>query len=450
MRKKIDYFKAMTGKKLSEIHHSYQQDFVSYWNCKLNSMYKPILLGRDVETGKPFYASLEQLMNHLSIMAPSKKGKSTLLLYLMMQIISRGFGCALIDPSEGGDTAYKLVKFCQQIGKKYLLIDLNRLQNPVLNPFHENKYESVTYLVDAFKVLFSVQDLAETPLIAKYLQAIMHVLWNAGLTVVEAKYFTSRIYEAQQQYILQKSAEAEKKSYYDSHHRILIEEALAKESMRKYFISTTSRLEPLNHPALQALVGDPSSIDLRKFIADNGVIIMVSSLRELEELQVRLANTIVINEIVSQHPGNNFWLFIDEARDYTTSKVGELLDKKAKTGLNVGLLYHHLDQFEDRRLRKSVEVNTHIKFDLLKKREAWTTLNEMDSVYLRIPELNAELGTPKASSFNRRRADVLKNIRQRIPYESERISIEPPAKRTVANRETIDHSKDRPKTIFDD
>jgi hypothetical protein len=448
MRKKIDYFKAITGKKLSQIHHSYQQDFVGYWNSTLNSKYKPILIGRDAETGKPFYVSVEQLMNHMHFIAPTKKGKSSFFIYLAQEIARRGFGFFVMDSSDKGDTVKKLLGFCQRENKKYLYIDLNEKNNPVLNPFEKNQYKSVSYLSDAFKVLFNVKDQAATANIAKYLPALLHVLMNAKLTLAEARYFTNRIYKHQQAYILQLS----RKNELDSRHRELLQEAFSVWRIYERFISTTSRLEPLFHPAIEALFGDHSSVKLHELIEKNYIILLNVDCDELGELQKRLVATVIINLILYHHPsGKPYWMFIDEAEDYATSKVGEILDKKAKAGLNVGLMNHFEEQFEDRRLRGSVKINAPIKFEFPKKQEAWVTLNEMETVYLRLPTVHMEYGEIKGSPFNRDREKILQKIRQRIPYDlTEGTDSKPSRADEVADRKTINHPKDRPKTVFDD
>lgn len=428
MRENVDWFKLGTGISLKDIEDSFQLDLPGAITVEGSSQFERILLGRDAESGRPFYASAEQLQHHMHIMGPSKKGKSTTVIELIQELALRGFPSIVFDASAGGDTVYKLINFWNQHDQKYLLIDLRRLENPVINSLHrddiyQDKYKSVVHLDDAFQVGFGIKDLSETPLIAKYLKAVLHVLWNAGLvtdhkpTIVEAKYFTDKTYISQREYLLGKSQEAEQKFGFDSHHRILIEEAYKNPRLYERFISTTSRLEPLNHPAIQALFGDVSSVNIGKLLDEGYHIGVVSSYDDLEDIQNRLVVTILLNEFLYHHRGQPYFLWLDEAQDYATTKLGELLDKKAKTGLNICLINHHLDQFEDEKLRRSVMVNTAIKYEFMKKREAYVKLNEMDEVYLRMNEVQTEKGTPTTSPFNRTRTRVLNNIKQRIPYD---------------------------------
>ncbi len=414
MRKRINWFQIASGIKKDHLKHRYRQDITGYLNTCLNSGHPPIELGR-LEDGKPFYVSVEQLMNAMHFMAASKKGKSTSFLGIAEELIKRGFGLFNIDQSDGGDTAKKLLGICQRYKKKYLYIDLNLDYNPVINPFDFNDIDkSIVYLKDAFQVLFSVKDSASTSNISRYLPAILQVLMDAKMSIVEAKYFTLKIYAAQRNYILEQA----KKNESSPHRRLTLEDVYFNARMYDRFVSTTGRLEPTIHPAIEALFGHKSTVNLAQMIQNNYTIIVNLALEKLDELQKRFVGTVLINLILYHHrSGKHYWLFVDEAQDYANQKLGEMLDKKAKSNLHVGLLNHHLEQFEDKKLQTSVKVNTPIKFEFPKKQEAWVTLNEMDPVYLRMPHVYTKYGTPTPSEFTRERKIILHKISKRIPYD---------------------------------
>jgi len=446
VRQKIDWFKSWTGKSIDDISRSFQNDFTSYWEVKSNSKYEPIELGRDPEIGSPFYISLEQLKHHFRMLGATQLGKSMLALYFMMKIIVLTMlsdypqGIFLVDPSASGDTSRKLLGFCESIDfKKVLVIDLNETKNPVINPFHKDKYATVNNLDDAFQVLFSVKDSADTPNIAKYLPAIMHILWNAGLTIAEAQHFTLPLYEIQQQYILRKSEQAEKKQNLTPHHRRLIETAIEPKSYDR-FVSTTSRLEQLNHPAIQALFGAKSTVHLARLIKEGWVISLIANSNQLSQLQRRSVVTILINEVIyaieslcTRGWNGRFYLLIDEAGQYCTRKLAEVLDLKSKIGLTVGIMHQDDSQFDDPQILGSVRKNCKNRFffgkdaiQLIKtevpQQEMAVELNGISPFHLRVPDIMTY--DPSQEFFNelranpiyRERATVLQEFAKRIPY----------------------------------
>lgn len=309
MRQRINWFKAATGIKKSHLKNVYREDITGRINVSINSQFEEIELGR-MEDGRPFYVSLEQLMNAMHFIAASKKGKSTSFLGIAEEIVKRGFGLFNIDQSDGGDTAKKLLGLCQRYNKKYLYIDLNLDYNPVINPFDFNDVDkSIVYLQDAFQVLFNVKDAAATANISRYLPALLQVLMDAKMSIVEAKYFTLKIYDAQRNYILEQA----KKNESSPHRRLTLKDVYFNARMYDRFISTTARLEPIIHPAIEALFGHKSTVNLRELIRNNYTIILNLAVEGLNDLQKRFVGTVLINLILYHHPGNHYWLFVDEA-----------------------------------------------------------------------------------------------------------------------------------------
>jgi hypothetical protein len=82
----------------------------------------------------------------------------------------------------------------------------------------------------------------------------------------------------------------------------------------------------------------------------------------------RLLGTVIINEIlhgISRLRSSNwkgvYYLYIDEAGDYATPKVSEMLDKKRKAGLRLTLSHQRFDQFHDKDVLSAVYGGTKIK-----------------------------------------------------------------------------------------
>src|SRR5687767_7850413 len=58
----------------------------------------------------------EDRESHIHILGAPGEGKSKLLELLVRQDIDRGYGCCLLDPSDNGETAYKVLKYCIKKG----------------------------------------------------------------------------------------------------------------------------------------------------------------------------------------------------------------------------------------------------------------------------------------------------------------------------------------------
>jgi hypothetical protein len=474
--KRGERFKNITGKERGQLRP--RLNLRGKAKVRNKSKYPPLILGTD-EQWNPFWISMEQLKSHLHIMGATQLGKSKLALYLMREIIKRGNGLCLIDPSFRGDTCYQLLAFIEEFNKtaekkvNVLLIDLRRDKNPVLNPFHASKYKTAAYLDDAFRVLFQVTDAATTANISKYLPAVIHVLWNAGKIVkendknkniglVEAKYFTDPIYEKQREWILERSAAAERKFNLDPHHRIVIQSAHYYPRLRERFLSTTGRLEPIIHPAVEALFGADSTVNVPNLIAEDWVILANVDNDDLTQLQRRLVATVLINEIIygirvldnqMQKQGKKwekrYYLFIDEAGEYATPKLAELLNLMSKSGLTVAFMNQDYSHFENEKLLGAVKKNAKNKIffgedagylvgEALKTQHAAVKLDGMDPVKLRIPDVpdvyvNAEtIAQLHEHKIYRPRKEVLNDISKHVPYSRE--DIVPPGSRKNADR----------------
>src|SRR4051794_6047105 len=63
------------------------------------------LLAHSKKDNLPILLSEEDRETHMHLLGGTRQGKSRLLQLLIQGDIERGFGCCLLDPSDGGDTA---------------------------------------------------------------------------------------------------------------------------------------------------------------------------------------------------------------------------------------------------------------------------------------------------------------------------------------------------------
>jgi hypothetical protein len=289
----------------------------------------------------------------MHIIGTTGEGKSKFLEYLIREDIDRGNGLCFLDPSENGDTVYKVLSYCEQKGhQKILLIDphhryrFNKIAP--INPFTRYREASVASVMDTIRVLFRQRDAAETPIIQRYLPAILHVLHNAGMTLYDALYFTDPIYVRQREQILDANDSLDRQ-------RLMLESVFSNRTLFLEFQSTVRRLEPLFHPTLQLMFGSRRGINFPELIADGWVVLVnLYAGFGFEPIHTRLVGTAIINEIVTSLDRLNangwkgrYYLYIDEAARYANRNLADLLSNKRKSGLSVILAHQYFSQFEE-------------------------------------------------------------------------------------------------------
>lgn len=290
----------------------------------------------------------------MHIIGTTGEGKSKFLEYMIREDIDRGNGLCFLDPSDRGDTLYKVLKYCAKVGRdKVLLIDPHHKHTykvvcPI-NPFSKYKEASVANIMDTIRVLFGTADAAETPRIQRYLPAILSVLWNAKMTLHEALYFTDPLYAVQREKILSASSELDR-------HRLELERVFSNATyFRLNFESTINRLQPLFQSTLDLMFGYRDGVKFTDLIAEGWVILVnLYAGFGFEPIHTRLLGTTIINEIIFalDRLANRGWkgvyyLYIDEAGRYANRNLANLLAYKRKSGLRLTVAHQYFKQFED-------------------------------------------------------------------------------------------------------
>jgi hypothetical protein len=316
----------------------------------------------------------EERESHLHILGTTGEGKSRLIEHLIRGDIKKGNGVCLLDPTDRGETAYNILRYCASIGfEKVCLIDPHTIHShnrvACIQPFNYKKtYQNATVanLMDTVRVLFQTKDAADTPRIQRYLSAVLHVLWNAEMTFHEAVYFTdfrNPTYRAHRYEILSHSHPQDR-------HRIVIEDAFDNYTRwQMYFASTINRLEPFFDSTLDLMFGAGSGIDFMKMITEGWVILVnLYSGLGFEPIHTRLLGTTIINELIFalDRLKNRGWkgvyyLYIDEAGRYANRNLADLLAYKRKSGLRVTVAHQYFRQFEDATVLDAVKNLTKMK-----------------------------------------------------------------------------------------
>lgn len=313
----------------------------------------------------------EERENHLHIVGTTGEGKSKLLEHIMRYDIDKGNGFLFLDPSAGGKTAYDVLRYCAYKGRdKVIFIDPAHLFSHGkvigLNPFldHQSLEDAcVTNVFDIVKIIFGTKDESETPMIAKYLPAILHVLYKAKATLYEALYFTDRD---------NLSYWSKRDAIFDCSHshdrfRVSLEELFLNPYLYPEIRSTVRRLEPLFQDII-ALSLAKTGLDFTKLVREKYIVLVNLSSFHLQPIHRRLLGTLLINELdfaVDRMRASGwkgvYYLYIDEVGQYATRKLADLLAYKRKNGLRVNLAHQYFNQFEDKYVLDAVTNLTKTK-----------------------------------------------------------------------------------------
>lgn len=397
-----DYFKLITGKTESELTRIPTLDEIEddYWKG-LHSEDETLPLALSLSQGEISIIQ-EQREDHFWVLGSTGEGKSKFLEYLIRKDIDRlkadedlpkneRRSCSLcfIDPTPQGKIARLILNYCAEIGfEKVLLIDPYLIKShkkvPPINPFHyeESHIESsVDYLMDAFRVLFEVEDLSKTSNIATYLNAIFSLVHYAGLTASDLLPFTtikSPRHQLERERVIRMVEARLAKGEIPRYKSEIVEKHI--EDVRFAYInypvwkqeisSTVRRLNQMvNNSTLRLIFGHRRGVDFEKLVTDGWVILVNASTGEgLGSLQARLLATVVINEIIftieklrRRGFDKPYYLYLDEASRYATDKLVEVLDTKRNIKLRMIISNQYPSQLKRRGIYDSVKTNAKTK-----------------------------------------------------------------------------------------
>lgn len=317
--------------------------------------------------------------SHFHILGSTREGKSKFLEYLIRHDIDRlqsgeGVGLCFIDPSDQGDTIRKILAYCAEINfKKVFLVDpyrlwMNKKVAPI-NPFNYNHSQigaSISHMKDSLRVLFGVKDAGDTSNIERFGFHLFNVLHRAKMTLNDLTWWTSRNdfgYLVKREFIydrLARDPRAERSI-------IALNDAFSTTQTFERFQSTIGRASAIaESESLSYIFGHRNGVDFRKLI-EHGYVVLVN-VSDLDVLPSRFLATVVINQVLQGMDrlrrngyGKPYYLYIDEAGEYATRKLARVLELKGKAGIRVILAHQHPGQFEDQRIRDTVETQAKMK-----------------------------------------------------------------------------------------
>lgn len=354
----------------------------------LTSQYPLIELGWS-EDGL-FFLTEEDCEGDFHILGAKGEGKSKLIELLLRHRIDNGQGACFLDPSDNGDTMYKVLKYAIKKGyERIVIVDPHDIVSservPVINPLHYSAPSAavVGNIMDACRILWAQSSFSDTPRIQKYLPAIISAL-HAGqfcLPDAEALMSKSAIFKNQREGILLNDD-------FIRYHRLNYENIdAAFHNAREWdgYLPTVNRLMPFMDRTMKLLFGMREGLDFKKLIAEKYLVLVnldPEGIWGTGSPEQRLLGTIIINEIsyaVSRLRAPDqkhgiwkgvFHLYIDEVGDYATQKLSYILDKKRKSHIRLCVAHQRFDQLDDAKVASAIEAGTKIKIVFnVKKRE---------------------------------------------------------------------------------
>jgi hypothetical protein len=398
-----DYFKLITKKPLDEMTRTPTLDEVEddHW-VGLHSKNPLLPLALSLKQGQ-VSVTQEQREDHFWVLGSTGEGKSKFLEYMIRKDIDRlldeqqrgidpkeGRACSLcfIDPTPQGKIAKLVLNYCAQIGfKKVFYVDPLLIRDgkvPPINPFHYKEAHietSVDYLMDAFRVLFEVEDPSRTSNITTYLNAIFSLVHYAGLTASDLLPFTtikSTTHQLERERIIRMVQAQLANGEIPRYKREIIEKHIEDVTFaytnypiwKQEISSTVRRLNQLvNNSRLRLIFGHRKGVNFEKLVSEGWILLVNTSTGGgLGTLQARLLATVIINELIftiEKLRDNGFdkpyYLYLDEASRYATDKLVEVLDLKRNIDLRLILSNQYPSQLKKRGIYDSVKTNAKTK-----------------------------------------------------------------------------------------
>lgn len=359
MLDKIDFSKILTGKTLKEKFPLPTLEGVVSKRLRQSQSDYPLRLLGTGEGGEKYVSEEERSANFHIIGAPGE-GKSKFLEYNIRKDIDAGLGLCLLDPSEGGDTANNILKYCASIGhEKVILIDPSQPRFAKLAPLNPKAVKrSVAGVVEALGILFDLKSTA-TPRIKRYLTALLRLLAVRGLTLAETRYFSDyyRDINIRKDILGNDRDSSTIRNLFRSEHKF-----------DTFFSSSVNQLDSLWQEPMISMLANKEGINFIEAVSKGWVILVNLSPYRLTEDESRLLGVLVISQIiqavdvlVNSNWKGVYYLYIDEAGRFATPQIDTLLSYKRKSGLRLVLAHHFNEQFEDKKVFNSIVNNARIK-----------------------------------------------------------------------------------------
>ncbi|WP_295387745.1 hypothetical protein [uncultured Thiodictyon sp.] len=319
-----------------------------------------ILLGHvgHGERARPVRFAPADRGRHCYLLGATGTGKSTLLFTMLMQDIRAGAGLCLLDPH--ADLTEQVLD----------AIPANRLDDVILfDPADPERAAGLNFLEtdgvhharqmnfitnEMIRIFGRLYDLRQTggPMFEQYMRNALLLLMDdpeAGTTLVELPLLFED--KGFRRHLLKRCRSPHVASFWTGQAERAGGEA-ALDNMGPYI---TSKLNQFTHnAALRPIIGQSrSTIDFRACMDQGKILLVKLSKGQLGTMDTQLLGMLVIGKLfdaalgrvdVALHARRPFHLYVDEAQNFVTDTVADLLSEARKFGLHLTLANQNLAQ----------------------------------------------------------------------------------------------------------
>lgn len=319
----------------------------------------------------------EEERTHAHVIGLPGQGKSKFLELLICGDIdnlvagrSQG-GVCLIDSGDFGNTYYKVLKYCAQVGyEKVCIIDPNDLFDKrfgkvaTINPIRYKAPVDVIVgsVLEIMRILWDGEDFSRTAKIQEYLQSIIALLHESQGTLYDAKYFTSRTNELYERKLNVLMSRIEYPQFNDAATTIKEAFGFNQSLFINDFGSTIRRLKPIFSKTLELMIGsNQSPISFQKMIRDGWIILANLDPQIWDVPQQKFLGTLIINELI--HAAYRlraadrevpFYLYIDEVGRYATRTLSDVINYKRTSRIQLVMAHQDFTQIKNAEVMAAV------------------------------------------------------------------------------------------------
>lgn len=359
---------------------------------RLVSKYPLRILGTGTDSAPVLTEELRA--SHIHILGTTREGKSKFLELLIRHDIDNGYGATLLDPSDNGQTAYDVLRYCISKGfEKVCLIDPHDAQAyiPTINPLVWRGAAAtdsvVSNLMESVRLLWGQTNFDATPRIETYLYAIFVALYATGNPHVKdpnnAEQFLKPLNCGIPDAVCFSVKEHPQFAYrrrriLDFLHpvnesRAILEEVFNAKGQQLFlgeFKASIRRLAPFfKYLPTRMYSSSVSSIDFKKLVSEKWIILVnLDDTRVWGTPEQRVLGTLIVNGVISAVADlrasgwqGRHYLYIDEAGQFATRALAKIMALKGKSGLWATLSHQFYNQFEDKYVLDAVENLCKIK-----------------------------------------------------------------------------------------
>lgn len=313
------------------------------------------ILGRDAETKELVGVNQKERTRGMYVIGKNGTGKTTFLVYMMLQDILAGRGIIFIDPH--GDAIKDLLQRLPKERKKDVII---------INPLHK------TYTIG--RNMYECADPTDLELVASACEQVMHIfekLWGAdsknpswgpqmadllrniamtfiecqGLTFAEVSLLLTD--EDARHNIVSRLSSSELRIFWKQYDK--------RKNKDDYTASTLNKVRAfLSNPLVQQIVGQArSTVNFRQFM-DEGKIVLIQLPGQYEEMTsllgamfvAQILNAILSRSDTPEELRRPFSLYVDEYQNFCTPDMARLLAEGRKYQCKPVVCHQYLTQLD--------------------------------------------------------------------------------------------------------